>query len=152
MKPYVRRRVDPVPRFWAKVDKGPGLFDCWLWTGGQNGAGYGQFHMDGGDGRRQRYAHRLAYEWLVGPIPDGMTLDHLCRTPRCVRPDHLEVVTMGVNVLRGNGLSAKRARQTTCKAGHPFDRLVTDADGHIHRLCTICQRANRARYYREHVA
>lgn len=131
-------------RFWEKVDQSG---DCWLWTGATNGAGYGQFHLAGSDGKRQRYAHRIAYEEAVGPIPEGLTLDHLCQNPRCVRPDHLEPVPMGVNIRRGNGLSARRARQTRCLRGHAFTSTYTDRNGHLHRRCDECMRArNAARY------
>src|SRR6187399_713640 len=59
-------------RFWSKVNK---TAECWLWTGALDHYGYGAFHFDG----NARRAHRLAYAWLVGPIPSGLTLDHLCR-------------------------------------------------------------------------
>lgn len=131
-------------RFWAKVDRSG---ECWTWTGATNGAGYGQFHLAGTDGRRQRYAHRFAYELERGPIAEGLTLDHLCRNPRCVRPDHLEPVPMGVNVLRGNGLSARRARQTRCIRGHAFTSTYTDRAGHVHRRCDECVRMHNAARY-----
>lgn len=88
----MKRAVDA--RFWDKVDK-TGL--CWLWTGGQNGRGYGRFSVDG----RLVYAHRWAYEQANGAIGDGSVIDHLCREPRCVRPDHLEPVAHGENTSRG---------------------------------------------------
>ena len=90
-----RKRTPADVRFWAKVEKGP---DCWLWRGALNNRGYGQF-------RREKphlmLAHRWAYESVHGHIPDGLTLDHLCRTPACVRPDHLEAVTLAENARRG---------------------------------------------------
>ena len=76
----------PEERFWAKVDK---TDDCWLWTANRTNAGYGHFWLD----RRMVLAHRFAYELLIGPIPDGLTLDHLCRVRACVNPAHLEAVT-----------------------------------------------------------
>lgn len=87
----------PAPdRFWAKVVK---TSSCWVWVGSGGGriGEYGVFRMDSGPVR----AHRYAYELLVGPIPDGMTLDHLCRVTRCVNPSHLEPVTLEENVRRG---------------------------------------------------
>ena len=88
-------------RFWAKVDK---TETCWLWTGGQS-AGYGRF---GFKGRPNLGAHRFAYELLVGPIPPGLDLDHLCRVRNCVNPDHLEPVTRRENLLlRGGGPSER---------------------------------------------
>lgn len=70
-------------RFWQKVDKSG---SCWIWTGAHVPKGYGQFAVN----RRPVYAHRFAYELHHGAIPDGMQIDHLCRTPACVNPDHLE--------------------------------------------------------------
>ena len=77
-------------RFWAKVGKGP---DCWLWLGAPSGAGYGMIKHGG----RPQYAHRVSYEVNVGPIPDGMQVDHKCRNRMCVNPKHLRVVTDGEN-------------------------------------------------------
>jgi HNH endonuclease len=83
-------------RFWAKVDQGDGT-GCWLWTGAKLHGGYG--HMRGGTA--DTTAHRIAYELLVGPIPKGLEIDHLCRVRACVRPDHLEPVTRAENDRRG---------------------------------------------------
>jgi hypothetical protein len=80
-------------RFWARVDKEP---TCWLWRGSQSAAGYGQVGHD----RKILYAHRLAYEMFRGPIPEGMEIDHLCRTHNCVNPDHLELVNRQTNAGR----------------------------------------------------
>src|SRR3990172_6872284 len=91
-------------RFWAKVNPNrpiptdePGLDPCWEWTSHRNNKGYGWFHF----GHRSVLAHRLAYETLIGPIPDGLESDHLCRNRGCVRPSHVEPVTRSVNVRRG---------------------------------------------------
>lgn len=87
-------------RFWARVEK---TDECWLWLGGGCGNGYGHFRGGevGIDGRR-RYvlSHRWAYEQAVGPIGDGLEIDHLCRTKTCVNPGHLEAVTHEVNIRR----------------------------------------------------
>ena len=83
-------------RLWAKVDKSG---DCWIWTGCRIRHGYGRIS---GPGRKPLLAHRVAYELTYGPIPDGLELDHLCRNPSCVRPDHLEPVTHLENVRRGD--------------------------------------------------
>ena len=86
---------DDRSRFMAKVDTtAPG--GCWLWTAHRNADGYGVFRFDGQMGG----AHRFAYRLLVGPVPEGMELDHLCRVRHCVNPDHLEVVTHAENVRR----------------------------------------------------
>ena len=81
-------------RFWSKVAKSEG---CWNWTSTTNGRGYGTFRV----GRVKVYAHRFAYETTVGPIKEGLVVDHLCRNPRCVNPAHLEPVTHLENVRRG---------------------------------------------------
>lgn len=98
-------------RFWSKVDVG----DCWQWTACTQ-RGYGRFMA--GDGLKR--AHRFAYELLVGPIPEGQQLDHLCRNRGCVNPDHLQAVDARTNVLRGESFIAHQARQTHCKRGHEF--------------------------------
>ena len=101
-------------RFWSKVlrrDQG-----CWEWLGYHDANGYGKFAVRGFG----RYAHRLIYELLTGPIPEGLELDHLCRNPRCIRPDHLEAVTHRENLMRGVGPAAQNARKTHCVNGHEF--------------------------------
>ena len=88
---------------------------CWLWTGPQYaGTGYGRVKLMGG----MVYAHRLSYELYVGATPEGLDLDHLCRTRLCVNYQHLEPVTRQENILRGNGLAAQNARKTHCLRGH----------------------------------
>lgn len=129
-------RTKPLPeRFWPKVNKN-GPNGCWLWTASLT-RGYGVFHMGGG-ASNMAYAHRVAYEWLVGPIPEGLVIDHLCRNPACVNPDHLEPVTNRENILRGEGASARNARKTHCDLGHPLsgDNLVPGARV---RKCLTCQ-------------
>lgn len=71
--------------------------ECWVWVARLNRNGYGRIHHDGDE----KMAHRVAYEALVGPIPDGLLLDHRCRTRCCVNPCHLEPVTHQINTLRG---------------------------------------------------
>ena len=100
-------------RFWSKVEV---TSTCWLWTAHCNPDGYGRYRLNG----TIRVAHRVAYEALTGPVPEGLDLDHLCRVRNCVNPEHLEPVTKRTNTLRGTGMSAERARQTHCKNGHEF--------------------------------
>jgi hypothetical protein len=98
-------KEDPLVRFWRKVDKDgpvpllrPDLGPCWLWTGRVKANGYGTFFPS----RRECWsAHRWAYAALVGPIPEGLHLDHLCERPRCVNPAHLDPVSGWVNQARG---------------------------------------------------
>lgn len=127
-------------RFWSKVDKSG---DCWLWTGGRNVDGYG-FLNHGTGGKR---SHVIAYNMLVGEVPAGMELDHLCRNRQCVNPAHLEPVTHRENVLRGAGPAARHAKKTHCIHGHPFDPTNTLVRMHgdvIWRVCRACKRQRGA--------
>lgn len=138
-------------RFWAKVNK---TETCWLWTGHVNAYGYGRLYTDG----KRLATHRWSYEQFVGPIPHGLTIDHTCHSfdascpggrcnhRRCVRPDHLEPVPSGINVLRGRTTSGRNASKTHCDRGHPFfgDNLKVLGNGD--RRCRTCAAArNRAR-------
>ena len=113
---------------------------CWNWRGGLVSGGYGGLCVVGA----YRKAHRLAYEAFVGPIPEGFTIDHLCRNRGCINPEHLEPVTPRVNILRGVGLAAKEAQQTHCFRGHEFDLLNT---GHPknHKRSRYCKTCDRER-------
>lgn len=120
---------------WAAKVKLPAAPDgCWEWVGAKNGAGYG--HMQRGVGRSGFIGgHRYAYERFIGPLPDAMTIDHLCRNRGCVNPSHLEVVSQGENVLRGDAPPAVNARKTHCRHGH---ELVVKYRGK--RRCVECSR------------
>lgn len=152
----VAPRFDVKSRFWMKVDKAgqvpphrPDLGPCWMWTASTNGKqGYGIFR---GGTERDRYgsrkwvlAHRFAYECEVGPIPEGLEIDHLCRTRRCVRPSHFEVTNHRINTLRGESPPARQARRNACVNGHPFDTFSTPGK----RRCSICDRAKEQRRHR----
>lgn len=126
-------------RFWARVKKSEG---CWEWAGSISVYGYGQFQPSRGKNYR---AHRLAYELSIGPIPDGLVLDHLCRNRSCVNPDHLEPVASGTNILRGVGPTAQNAAQTHCKQGHPFDSTGSRGE----RRCTACDNAKTSAWSKE---
>ena len=119
-------------RFWEKVDAAG---DCWEWTACRNEHGYGSFVTER---PKKVKAHRMAWELLVGPIPDGMVLDHLCRNPRCVNPDHLEVVTQRINMLRGYGIARRAANATHCPQGHPYNAENTAYTKKGHRACRAC--------------
>lgn len=132
-------------RFIAKVE--PLQNGCWRWTAGHQVGGYGVFW----DGGRLNRAHRTAYELLIGDIPDWLVIDHLCRTPECVNPLHLEPVTTRENLLRGVGLTSRNAQATHCRQGHPFTPENTYARGTHGRWrgCRECHRLKRARQYRD---
>lgn len=135
--PRPRRFAD---RFWPKVQK---TDSCWLWTGGKDRYGYGKIlgpHRGEAKGAHKR-AHRAAYEMLIGPIPDGLTLDHLCRVRHCVNPSHLEPVTRRENVLRGQSPFARHARVTHCPAGHAYDEANTAHRRRGGRKCRACDAA-----------
>lgn len=119
----------PEERFWSKVER-RGPEECWLWTALANHDGYGLFFVNG---RRLR-AHRYAYELLVGPIPLGLTIDHLCRVRGCANPAHMEPVTNRVNTLRGVGPTALNATMIRCREGHELHA------GRRTRRCLVCKR------------
>lgn len=111
--------------------------DCWAWCGVVNGhSGYGQVNWRGYTAHK---VHRATYELLVGPIPDGLTIDHLCFNRMCCNPAHLEPVTNRENILRGNNLCAKNARKSACPKGHNYEQYgFTNKRGS--RSCRICTR------------
>lgn len=130
--------MDATERFWAKVDlNGPG--GCWLWTAGTCPEGYGKFSLNG----RSVYAHRTAYEWLVGAIPEGLHIDHLCRVRSCVNTAHLEPVTVGENIRRGQ-TGSNMAAKTHCPQGHEYAgaNLIVERRGK--RACRECRRVRRS--------
>lgn len=132
---YLHKQTPVEPRFWAKVRSAEDVNLCWEWTGSKL-KGYGQIRV----ACRTRYAHRWAYERFVGPIPDGLELDHLCRNPGCVNPAHLEPVTHRVNMLRGETVGARHAAVTACPAGHPYDEANTGRTASGGRRCLACHR------------
>ena len=122
-------------RLWAKVDaSGP----CWLWTGSTNHAGYGRISR-GKRGEGTIVTHVAAFELLVGPVPAGLELDHLCLVKRCCNPDHLEPVTRSENIRRRVALGVWPAR-LTCLRGHQFDGINTHNG---QRTCSTCSRERK---------
>ena len=139
-------RLSTEERFWAKVDKNGPLWNgtpCWLWLAYKD-AGYGRFWLS----PNLIQAHRFAYELLVGPIPEELQIDHLCRNHTCVNPAHMEAVSHRINNLRGNGLGAQGARKTHCPQGHSYDLLNTYFwQGGRH--CRACGRVAALKYWRK---
>lgn len=122
-------------RFWEKVDK---TAACWLWNGYRDRNGYGQVRVNR---RTLKYAHRVSFELCVGPIPDGLVLDHLCRNTSCVNPEHLEAVTQHLNILRGESPMAHQAQQTQCIRGHELaGENLALTEGGKKRRCRECRR------------
>ena len=118
------------PRFWENVIQSG---DCWLWTAALDRYGYGRCRHNG----TQR-AHRVAYEQMVGPIPDGLVIDHLCRVRACVNPSHLDPVPNRINLLRGMTLAAKNAAVTHCPDGHAYTEANTSHKASGARICLTC--------------
>lgn len=123
---------------------------CWEWTGTLTPEGYGRISRGGGGAERLDYllTHRLLYELLVGPIPDGLVLDHLCRVRRCCNPLHLEPVTQKENTLRSPvAPAAINARKTHCPRGHLYDMTYYNVKRkQAERGCRRCKQAHGAAY------
>ena len=130
---------DREKRFWSFVD--PNGQGCWLWHGRRGRATYGAFYFGG----VSTPAHRVTFEMAFGPIPEGLQIDHLCRTPACVNPYHLDAVTRRENILRGIGKSAENARKTHCPKGHPYsgENLRVRKTKRGRRACRTCENTNR---------
>ena len=123
-------------RFFSKVKK---TETCWEWLAGKDKDGYGRFSIK----KKEIRSHRFSYALYKGPIPEGMELDHLCRNPSCVNPDHLEAVTSKINLLRGQGSPAQNARKTHCKNGHEFTQKntrVKKIGERKERICRQCEK------------
>lgn len=121
-----RPRRSHVVKFMEKVSIQPG--GCWIWQGYIQSNGYGFYRHE-----ETSWAHRASYLILRGPIPEGLTIDHLCRVKACVNPDHLEAVTNQVNVQRAKPW-------TKCATYHPTEPSRWSNRGDGRRLCLECGR------------
>lgn len=119
-------------RFFSKVQK---TETCWIWTRCKR-EGYGTIQID----KKPVYAHRFSYELHKGPIPEGLELDHICRNPSCVNPDHLEPVTHKTNMHRGNTGKFNK-KKTHCPRGHEYSEINT----YFHKGSRFCRKCNRER-------
>ena len=140
----MKRPRPAIERFREQFVKSDG---CWQWTGATQANGYGRFGLGGRNGKVV-LAHRFAYEQYVGPIPDGLTIDHLCRNTSCVNPGHMEPVTREENARRGN----PHVDKTHCDRGHELtpENVYTSPSRPTVRDCRKCRKARRrARYERD---
>lgn len=140
----MERRVLAIrERFWGHVDIRTNIDECWTWKRSLTGGGYGQFHIEG----LVFKAHRVAYEFTIGPIPDGLVLDHLCRNRACVNPWHMEPITQQENTLRGDraAMSAAQVRRhrarTHCRYGHKMtpENTYSPPKQPSSRTCRTCR-------------
>lgn len=150
-------------RFWSKVEF---TDECWLWTGAPTRWGYGQFSVGTYKKQKMVRPHRLAYELLVGPIPEGLSLDHVCHNRDtecvggtqcihrlCVNPDHLEPVTRGENVRRGQSgfvTGALSRAKTSCPQGHVYSEENTYLYKTF-RACRTCRKVADLKHRKKEV-
>lgn len=128
-------------RFWRKVDQSGGPDACWLWTAYKSPPGYGQFNLAG----KTTKAHRIAYELAVGPIPEGLDIDHLCNNKPCQNPAHMEPVTRAENARRRH-----LANPEYCAKGlHRWSDPRVLYEHHRRRECRPCAVTRTVTYHRE---
>jgi hypothetical protein len=135
----MRTKFTLPPRFMSHVaiDQATG---CWNWTASRNHAGYGRVGVPGT--RSVMLAHRYTYEYVYGPIPEGLVTDHLFRNPACVNPDHLEIVTRRINTFRGEHPSIQAHLRGTCQRGHPNAEHGHYKNG-VRVCCRTCESENQ---------
>ena len=138
--------LNPQDRFWLRVEF---TADCWIWHGIRTKDGYGVLVTQKNNKVSKLKAARIAYEKVIGPIPEGLIPDHLCWNTSCVNPFHLEPVTNQENVSRGESPAGKNSRKTHCLKGHPLfgpNLLVRKYNGN--RMCRICYNFRRRMVYK----
>jgi hypothetical protein len=141
----VRMTPQQTMNFYRKIDiSSGGTEGCWLWTGAKTDKGYGQARQND----KALYAHRISYEHFHGTtIPDGMYIDHKCRTPLCVNPIHLRIVTPRLNMIENSmSVSSINHAKTCCPHGHSYN------EGHAYyrkdgsgKFCITCQKIRLGR-------
>lgn len=114
--------------------------ECWIWPLSLSHNGYGLVKFDG----KMQQVHRLVYKLLVGPIPDDLTCDHLCRVRNCCNPAHIDIITRVENTRRGN-VGKWRGLLTHCKRGHEYSQENTYTDRNGYRVCNECRRISHRR-------
>ena len=129
-------------RFWTKVDRRSDE-ECWPWLATLDSRGRGRFRIDG----KTIQPIRMAYRLLIGPEPEGLDADHLCRNPSCVNPNHVEFVPHHVNVTRAMKYTVNgQARRTHCSKGHEYTKENTRIDSRGWRECKQCKREWKGRW------
>ena len=120
---------------------------CWNWNGSHTRKGYAKFWWN----NKTELAMHFSYETFVGPIPEGLEPDHLCKNKGCSNPDHLEAVTRRENLVRGDSPVGINARKTHCTNGHVFSTENTRINKDGSRACRECGRINAVKSYRKNI-
>lgn len=142
-----KKTTSDINRILGKLDKSGG---CWRWTGCLQRNGYARTAVGSRTDGSRHYVlvHRFVYQSLVGGIPDGLVIDHLCRNRACSNPDHLEPVTPGENIRRG----VFPPKPSHCPHGHPYSEHAYYRPDRNHRECRVCNKANMRRQYQKRKA
>lgn len=114
--------------------------ECWNWNENRT---YPTAYFDG----NKEKAYRFSYSIFNGALKEGLVIDHLCRNPRCVNPEHLEQITNGENIRRGINPISENYKKTQCNRGHPFNvgntYIRKDGKG---RMCKACRKVNQSNF------
>ncbi len=143
-----RETMPAIERFMSHVDKQDG--GCWGWFGAKTKKGYGSFVIKKNNIVKGYRAHRWSYVYFVGYIPNGLTLDHLCKNPSCVNPSHLEAVTLKENLLRGDGFSGQNSRKLFCKRNHVLVPIPLTRKTSSKRYCPVCENEKALAWNKTH--